>query len=536
MPVETEHDTYIYDEVQYPSYSYSLSHPSHLATLATLLGMNPPPVAHCRVLELGCASGGNLIPMAYGLPESEFVGIDLSACQVAEGQAMLAAVGAQNVTLKHMDILDVDADLGQFDYIIAHGVYSWVPRAVQEKVLEICRKNLAPNGVAYVSYNTYPGWHMLGAVRTMMLYHTRGVTDPARRAAEARGLVDFLATSVSSQDGTHTGFMNAYLNYVKEYLFPKEDAFLLHDELSDVNEPLYFYQFAGRATRHGLRYLADAEFQTMLASNLTPEVAEALRHMAKDTITLEQYIDFIRNRTFRQSLLCHQEVKLKVDLGPQRLADFYVASSAKAESPQPDIHSAAVEKFEASDGAVLATDHPVTKSAMLCLAEVWPKSVPFKILLATARARLGGDLPEGGRDAQVLAANLLRAYSYSGTLVELQLYAPQFVLEVSERPVASPVARFQAKRRHKVTNLRHEPRTLGEVSRHLLPYLDGSRDRRGLLSLMHQWAAEGIIQVGPSEEQAQDTEPESEPDRESALARLLESNLRPLAGAALLVS
>ena len=126
-----------YDQVPYPSLSYSQSHPDRLATVATLLGMSPTPVNRCRVLELGCASGGNLIPMAYGLPESDFVGIDNSARQIAEGQAMVKTLGLKNVTLGYLDILDVNVELGQFDYIIAHGVFSWVPRAVQEKILEI---------------------------------------------------------------------------------------------------------------------------------------------------------------------------------------------------------------------------------------------------------------------------------------------------------------------------------------------------------------------------------------------------------------
>ena len=124
-----------YDAVPYPDYSYFESHPDRVATMATLFGMKPPPVDRCRVLELGCAGGGNLIPMAYGLPQSEFVGIDTSARQIAAGQEKASALGLKNVTLQPLDILDVNTDHGQFDYIIAHGVFSWVPRVVQDKIL-----------------------------------------------------------------------------------------------------------------------------------------------------------------------------------------------------------------------------------------------------------------------------------------------------------------------------------------------------------------------------------------------------------------
>ena len=158
-----------YDEVPYPSTSHVFTHPDNLATVATLLGLSPTPIIHCRVLELGCAGGGNLIPMALNLPDSSFVGIDASAVQIAEGQQAIAALGLANITLHHLDILDVTAELGQFDYIIVHGIFSWVPTAVRDKILEICQQNLTSNGVAYVSYNTYPGWHMMGSIREMML-------------------------------------------------------------------------------------------------------------------------------------------------------------------------------------------------------------------------------------------------------------------------------------------------------------------------------------------------------------------------------
>src|SRR5262249_18767962 len=84
-----------YDEVPYPSVPFPQTHPDRPATVATLLGLNPVPADRCRVLELGCASGGNLIPLAYGLPDSTFLGIDLSSEQIAQGQKTVQALGLQ---------------------------------------------------------------------------------------------------------------------------------------------------------------------------------------------------------------------------------------------------------------------------------------------------------------------------------------------------------------------------------------------------------------------------------------------------------
>ena len=203
------------------------------------------------------------------------------------------------------------------------GVYSWVPPEVQDKLLQICRQNLAPNGVAYVSYNTYPGWRLHGVIRDMMLYHTRTIEEPQEQIAAARHIVDFMAESILADSNSHANFLHSYTNYFKERLLPKsDDAYVFHEELSAVNEPVYFYQFAERIAGHGLKYLGEAKFQAMLAGNLPDDVAQSLREMAKDTIALEQYMDFLRNRSFRRSLLCHAEVRLTGKLAPRATGGF----------------------------------------------------------------------------------------------------------------------------------------------------------------------------------------------------------------------
>src|SRR6185295_13416486 len=146
-----------YDEVEYPSYAYAQTHPDRLATLATLFGMNPVPINDCRVLELGCGAGGNILPMACSLPGSTFVGIELAGAAVARGNEAIKTLGLKNVSLHQQDVMLIKDELGPFDYIIAHGLYSWVPEAVREHVLSICRSLLTPQGVAYISYNAYPG-------------------------------------------------------------------------------------------------------------------------------------------------------------------------------------------------------------------------------------------------------------------------------------------------------------------------------------------------------------------------------------------
>jgi len=479
-----------YDEVPYDSWSFPQTHPARLATLATLFGMAPVPIERCRVLELGCASGGNLIPMALSLPNSHFIGIDLSGRQIADGQATVQALGLANVELRQLSITELEPAFGQFDYIIAHGVYSWVPDAVQDKILQICARNLTPDGVAYVSYNTYPGWRMRGMIRDMMQYHAR-LFEVAMQVPQARALLDFLAQNVPTENNPYGILLKQELEMLRYQL----DSYLFHEHLEEVNEPIYFHQFIERAAVHRLQYLGEAEFSTMLASNFAPQVAETLRKVAPDIIRMEQYMDFLRNRTFRQTLLVHQDRVLKRDLNFQNILDFYVASPVKPVSEKPDIQSLAIEQFRAPNGATLQTANPITKAAMIILGEHWPQPLAFAELRNAARDRLGPvriqEASTIALDAQVLGTDILQCYT--ADLVELQIRAPEFTLQSGERPLASPLARLQAESGLHVTNLRHEIVNLDEFNRQLIRLVDGSRDRAALLEALNGLVAEGVL-------------------------------------------
>lgn len=523
-----------YDAVPYPGVSFAGTHPNRLATIATLLGMCPPPISHCRVLELGCGRGRNLIPMAYGLPESEFIGIDLSARQIADGQAMVDALGLQNITLKQFNLLDVTTDFGQFDYIIAHGVYSWVAATVQDKLLAICQQHLTSTGVAYISYNTYPGWHLVAIVRELMQFRTRRLTEPAKRAAQAKAALQFMAQSIPIKNNLNGQTLQPYMGFLQKYVAmwgDQADGFLLHDELGEINEPIYFHQFVQRAKCHNLQYLAEAEFRAnLLITSLPVEVVKTLQAMASDLIELEQYLDFLYNRTFRQTLLCRQEVDLNRRLKPELLTHLYVASRAEVVSPESDLQAIAATQFRSFDAVTLSTAHPLSKAAMHCLIEIWPRGVAFETLVEMANERLGiGEA--SSEDVQKLAANLLNLYGRSGAgLAALYVHPPAVATAISTRPIASPVARFDALATFRATNLYHEQINLTPLEAHLLGYLDGSHDRASLLNMLIESAMAGTLTV----------EQDDRPIREVGLLRdivagQLESSLDRFRLAALLV-
>ncbi len=516
-----------YDLVPYESHPFRQTHPSRLAAMGLLFGMRPAPVSRCRVLELGCAAGGNLIPMAVQFPDSRFVGVDLSGRQVAEGQIIIDRLGLQNIELRHASILEVDESYGQFDYLICHGVFSWVPNEVQEKILAIAARNLHPQGIGYISYNTYPGWHMRGLIREMMRYHAENYSTPKIRTRQARSLLDFLAGSVP-QDG---GAFAALLKQEVEVLRHQPDHYLFHEHLEDLNVPLFFHQFIARAGAHQLQYLGEANLRSMMVMNLPEGVEKALRLLATDQIQLEQYMDFLRNRTFRETLLCHASLPLVRALDGEPMRRLWIASPAEQKEPVA-IHTDEPAIFRTPSGYSLTTSLPLMKAAFTCLRESWPQAVSFERLYALATERLQAARPElkfAAEDLTAFASRLMSTYVGSD-LLELSAGPLPFVTTVRDRPLACPYARDQAAIGPKATNRRHEVLRLNPVQQALLPLLDGKRDHGQLLQSLAETVAKDRLTIRRGDEEIEDPE-----TVKKVLADALDTSLKELALAALLI-
>ena len=481
-----------YDEMPYESHAYAQTHPSRLAVVASLFGLSPPPVASCRVLELGCAAGGNLIPMADALPDATLVGIDLSTRQIADGQRFVEQLGLKNVSLRHASITDVDESYGKFDYVIAHGVFSWIPTDVREKLLDICVTNLAPNGVAYVSYNTYPGWHMRGMIRDMMRFHANRFNTSTLRVQQARALIDFLAQSVR-QEGPYSALLKSELESIKN----QADHYLYHEHLEEVNDPVYFHQFVEMAGKHGLRYLGESRIGTMITANFGPDVEKALKLLATDQVHTEQYMDFLRNRMFRESLLVQAGNAPNWTIDPNCMTRLHVASGSRVMGDPVDIKTDANAQYTTRSGMALSTTRPLLKAAMQVLIGRWPSTVPFDELRREARTLLGGtaDAAVDADDTRALALGLLNTY-ISSDLIELQAVPLAIPRVAGEKPAALPWARLRAAGGAvTVANRRHEVARLTDLDQRLLPLLDGTRTRPELIDRLTERALAGELTV-----------------------------------------
>jgi methyltransferase-like protein/cyclopropane fatty-acyl-phospholipid synthase-like methyltransferase len=442
-----------YDQVLYQGHPFAQTHPDRLATMARLFSMNPAPVEQCRLLELGCGDGGNLIPMAYTLPGSEFMGVDLGARGIEIGCETARALGLANVKLRCLDILQAGAELGGFDYIVAHGVYSWVPAPVQRRILEICRENLKPQGVAYVSYAAYPGAHVRTMMAEMLQYHARRFSEPETQIQQAGALLVVLARAQNGDDA-----YSRLLRHEAASLSKRRAQSIFHDELAEVQQPVYFRDFAERASRERLQYLGEADFFDMLDASLPPEIREVLDKLARDPIDKEQFLDFLKCRRFRQTLLCHSGVQLAREVDAARMREFYVGTGQCKNKPPERVPS----------------EHPVAAAALAVLLEAWPLVLSFDELKRQI-----------GTDDDALLCALILGYFACG-IFQLHVSAPRFATSVSDRPRASAVARLQARNEPFVTNLWHGIVELDDVSLRLLRALDGTRDKPALLEIMRE--------------------------------------------------
>ena len=186
-----------YEAVPYDSEPFPETHPGRLAAIGRFFGMSPKPIEGARVLELGCAAGNNLIPVAHALPGAEFLGIDTTASAIAAGQRLISRLGLSNIKLEQCDLMNLGPEQGQFDYIIAHGLFSWVAPEIQERTFALCGELLSPQGIAYISYNSFPGWHLRLLMRELLIFSTEGITTTKDKIDRARAVAKLMEQGLS---------------------------------------------------------------------------------------------------------------------------------------------------------------------------------------------------------------------------------------------------------------------------------------------------------------------------------------------------
>jgi methyltransferase-like protein/2-polyprenyl-3-methyl-5-hydroxy-6-metoxy-1,4-benzoquinol methylase len=486
--METSSTPNPYDIYPYAPLSFPATHIGRLAAIGRLFGLQTSQPNGARVLELGCGCGTNTLAMAQIFPSAKFVGIDSSLKQIEVAEEARVAAGLLNVRFLCRDIAETGQDLGEFDYILTHGVFSWVPDPVKEALLRISSMNLKPEGVAYISYNCLPGWRMRGALREMMLMHTARTQDLPGKVAQSLALLKFLADA-NSTDHSYGKFLHEQLDALKK----ADPSYIAHEFLEAENDAFYFSDFLKAASRHGLGYLGDSEPSMMIAENLPESAAQSLKAMNLNLVAQEQFMDFLRNRPFRGTLLCHQERTLNRTLDAARMGDFHVSPIASHKQPFTPTQPAILLRPDGGDW--ILKDPIVADLFTTVMAQ--RNGLPVPVLLDGVIERHSGRL--AGRDSQSVRRELVQILvnGYFKKLVDFTLGPVSLAAHKISKgnPEALPLARWQAAKGERISNPRLDMFQPDPFIAALLPLCDGTRNPASLVEGMVEAHRSGRFQI-----------------------------------------
>ena len=501
-----------YERLPYLSLPFAYTQPSHLAALATLHGLAAPAPERARVLELGCASGGNLLPLAARFPEARCLGLDLSERQISDGKRKIAALGLGNIELRQANILDFVPTAGSFDYVICHGVYSWVPPVVQAAILRVASTALSVTGMAAISYNVLPGWHLRHVLRDIFLHHAGKTGSPQERVARVRELLPKLADGARSSQPAGAAPYGDVLRHEALQLAKMPSSYILGEFLADYNLPCSFQTFSAAAAGHGLSYLCEADLGSTARSLLTPQARKTVAEIAAgDAATTEHYLDMFSGRPFRRSILVSslRQGARTPALQPATLRTLYISSPLK---PNPAASQGDVLAFSDDHGQSISTRSPAIGAALRRLAASFPDNVAVTAVVANA-----------GDETNVLRALLNLLLEGRATLSALPL---RVGAASDAKPKVWPLAHAEAVAGLPgVTSLRHVTVAVTKPARQIAVQMDGARDRIELTQWLIAAIERGEITV-PAEDTGQSAA--------SVAAKLLDDTLQHLAGCAVL--
>lgn len=460
-----------YDELPYDSLPLPETQPDFLAAVAKLHGFDAPDPARARILELGCASGGNLIPLAWRWPESECVGVELSRVQAEAGAAFIQRLGLPNVCILHGDLAALPADLGEFDCIIAHGVFSWVPPQVQQALLDVCRRHLSPHGIAYISFNVAAGWQRLQPLRDALIGRTAADLSAPARFEQALRLLDELDAE----------WTDPTLRKEIAYLKSAAPSYLFHEYLADFNLPMRFAEFAAQLDSHGLRYVGEAGPRRAVveledAWGLTPE------GMAGRWLDAEAALDEAEAIRFRRALIARADAACARPPASEALAGLAFHADLRCDD-EIDLGAACEQAFTNAAGNAFPVAEPAMKAAAMILSTAYPGALAYPDLLAAARQMLANYGVAETLDEAAFREGLFRLVVAQGVMPTVG--ATSYGSEPGEWPFAHDLARLQATSPGwVVSGARHVAMDLDAPGRLLLGLLDGSRTVDELAAIM----------------------------------------------------
>jgi len=463
-----------YEDMPYATFALRAADPNRLAAIARLHGVSVTSPTEASVLEIGCGTGTNLIHLAELYPKSRCVGIDISERHISEGHKIAAGSGCANVELRCGDIRNAALGHGEFDYIICHGVFSWVAPSVRHELLSAISSSLSDNGVAFLSYNVLPGWRQRGVLRDIMQTGAahRAVTtrddSPENRLDGAMELLRLVAEKRSGDGDLYGGYIRQGL----ERFQSSHPSYLFHEYLEEYNEPFLFSTFMHDAELHGLQFLAEANPAMMSVDDLGEKIVSYLDTLGNDIVTREQCIDVFRNRMFRESILCKSSHELKRDLKASVFTSLHFVSDMRRSGEEGDD----AMFTEVVTDRVVRTPKDEHSVLLSIIGEVGYAGISFTDLRARFTEAVSGRYEE-----RAIMHGLVRLWRWG--LLDVVLERAPIRSEVGDKARVSRLARYQASHGERsVTALQHRSCELQPVERSIVLASDGTRQFEDLVA------------------------------------------------------
>jgi methyltransferase-like protein/ubiquinone/menaquinone biosynthesis C-methylase UbiE len=487
-------------------YPFTYAHPAALQVVLRLLGPAPIEATRATILHIGCGTAPQLLSMAALMPEATFHGTDPDADHIATAQRHADALSLSNITLHqapHAAAAAQFADL-TFDYIIVQGLFDLLGDEERGQLLQGVQRILAPRGVAYVDYATYPGQHLQDPVRKLMQFAVSDDTTPEERLATAADALTFVGETAEyiekSIYGAVLSVNAAQLHQQLERDPAARDTSVVRAAFEPRLRPLYFHQFATLCAAAGLRFFYEADFANTMPPGIDATLMGSLRVMSGgNMLRREQYIDFLSNRSLRRSMITHADVQSAQHVNPDHLRRLYFRSQAEPvlrEDPDGDESEENVlpTTYKTPDGRAFAMPDAATSAALYALCYAAPDALSWRELLGAISSVLG---IEGLSDEQsdALLDDLLGFYGNNTQLVQVVAWRPPLPAQLSDHPRAFPLAQVVYNDGPQVPNAWGDVVTLPPLVGLLLPYLDGENDLSALLKIMHGWVDAGYIQL-----------------------------------------
>ncbi len=410
--------------------SHPASDPSLTAVAARMAGLRTPHPASARILEIGCASGHNLLPLAMRWPESRFTGFDLSGSAIRTATTRAEEAGITNVSFLTADLANFEPSGGPFDYIIAHGVFSWVPDDAKSALLDFCHRHLSPGGIATISFNVASGWEsrmpVIEKIRNLAAKENIGISDALPLARREETSAETIA--------------------IMDDMLAKGPEILPFDDFAPVNDPRSLADVAGAATTAKLRWLGESDPAENFPRSLGEEDRRTLMTSGEDPLAIHDALDQLTGRTFRSPLFCRDDAPVSPRVSTAVALEFSVGETP---STRPDTEILRV------------------------IRDAAPSCIPV--------AEIAARLPS--LDAPALAREVFQGVSNGTMFARME---PILIPSVPpDRPALDPFRLLCARENLPLVDARHRPCTFQEDHYRLLEKMDGSLTLSQLAAISH---------------------------------------------------